>query len=93
VHTLNLTLKNKCAVKNTEANEITYGECNWITDVSGYAIIIKNFIMNNFMRLAMFNKHVKMKLLSITETRFASVTIMLKRFKTIKRGTSKLGVM
>jgi len=49
--------------------------------------------MNYSMRLAMFNGHVKMKLLSIAETIFASVIIMLKRFKTIKRGSSKLGVM
>ena len=41
VHTLNLVLKNICAVKNTEVNEITYEECNWITDVSGDAIILK----------------------------------------------------
>ena len=63
VHTLNLTLKNKCAVKNTEANEITYEECNWIIDISRDVIIIKNFLMNHSMRLAMFNEHVNMKLL------------------------------
>ena len=89
VHTLNLTLKNICAVKNTEANEITYEECNWI-DASRDASIIKNFIMNQFMRLAMFNEHVKLKFLSITEIRFASMIIMLKRFKTIKRGLQNL---
>ncbi|XP_054776440.1 uncharacterized protein LOC129284940 [Prosopis cineraria] len=32
VHTLNLALKNICAAKNTEANEIVYGECCWITE-------------------------------------------------------------
>ena len=61
--TLNLTLRNICAVKNTEANEITYEECNWIIDISGDVIIIKNFLMNHSMRLAMFNEHVNMKLL------------------------------
>jgi len=90
VQTLNLARKNICTVKNTEENEITYEECNWITDVSGDAIIIKNFIMNHSMRLAMFNEHVKMKLLSIAETIFASVIIMLIRFKTIKRGLQNL---
>ena len=90
MHTLNLALKNICAAKNTEANEITYEKCNWITDVSGDAIIIKNFIMNHFMRLAMFNEHVKMKLLSIAEKRFASVIIMLKKFKTIKKELKNL---
>jgi len=34
VHTLNLSLKNICAVKNTEVNEITYEKCIWIIDVS-----------------------------------------------------------
>jgi len=42
--------------------------------------------MNHSMRLAIFNEHVKMKLLSIAEIRFASVIIMLKSFKTIKLG-------
>ena len=31
VHTLNLALKNICAAKNTEKNEVTYEECSWIT--------------------------------------------------------------
>jgi len=86
LHTLNLTLKNICAAKNTKAIELTYEKCNWITDVFGNVIIIKNFTMNHSIRLAIFNEHVKMKLLSIAETRFVSVIIMLKRFKTIKRG-------
>ena len=28
VHTLNLALKNICAAKNTEKNEVTYEECS-----------------------------------------------------------------
>ncbi|XP_020267247.1 uncharacterized protein LOC109842776 [Asparagus officinalis] len=85
VHTLNLALKNICAVKNTEANAIAYAECSWITEVYDDALMIKNFIMNHSMRLAMFNEHSKMKLLSIADTRFASWIIMLKRFTVIKR--------
>jgi len=38
----------------------------------------------------MFNECMKMKFLSIAETRFASVIIMLKRFMTIKRGFQNL---
>ncbi|KAJ7963675.1 DUF659 domain-containing protein [Quillaja saponaria] len=34
VHTLNLALKNICAAKNTERNEIAYVECHWITETS-----------------------------------------------------------
>ncbi|KAH7557045.1 hypothetical protein JRO89_XS11G0035900 [Xanthoceras sorbifolium] len=37
------------------------------------------------MRLAMFNDHSKLKLLSIAETRFASAIVMLKRFKQRKQ--------
>ncbi|XP_020250313.1 uncharacterized protein LOC109827707 [Asparagus officinalis] len=85
VHTLNLALKNICAAKNTEANAIAYAECSWITEVYDDALMIKNFIMNHSMRLAMFNEHSKMKLLSIADTRFASWIIMLKRFTVIKR--------
>lgn len=73
-----------------EENATTYEEFNWIIEVSGDALIIKNFIMNHFMRLVMFNEHVKMKLLAVANTRFASVIIMLKRFKVIKRGLQDL---
>ena len=51
---------------------------------------IKNFIMNHSMRLAIFNIFIPLKLLSITETRFASVIVMLKRFKHIKRGLQSM---
>ncbi|KAG8369343.1 hypothetical protein BUALT_Bualt14G0001500 [Buddleja alternifolia] len=85
VHTLNLALKNICAAKNTDANEITYDECHWITEIATSAVMIKNFISNHSMRLAMFNEFSKLKLLSVAETRFASVIIMLKRFKLIKQ--------
>ncbi|KAG8379144.1 hypothetical protein BUALT_Bualt07G0057600 [Buddleja alternifolia] len=85
VHTLNLALKNICAAKNTDANEITYDECHWITEIATSAVMIKNFISNHSMRLAMFNEFSKLKLLAVAETRFASVIIMLKRFKLIKQ--------
>ena len=38
----------------------------------------------------MFNNHCKLKLLSVADTRFASTIVMLKRFKTIKRGLEQL---
>lgn len=46
--------------------------------------------MNHSMRLAMFNEHVKLKLLAVAETRFASVIIMLRRIKTIKSGLQNM---
>ncbi|KAL0428363.1 UNVERIFIED_CONTAM: hypothetical protein Slati_3011100 [Sesamum latifolium] len=85
VHTLNLALKNICTVKNTEANGITYEECHWITEIAASALMIRNFIMNHSMRLAMFNEFSKLKFLAVAETRFASVIVMLKRFKLIKQ--------
>ncbi|KAJ7976594.1 Dimer_Tnp_hAT domain-containing protein [Quillaja saponaria] len=90
VHTLNLALKNICAAKNTERNEIVYNECWWITMVSDEAKIIKDFIMNHAMRLAIFNEFIPLKLLVVAETRFASTIVMLKRFKLIKHGLQSM---
>ena len=86
VHTLNLALKNICAAKNHETNQITYDECSWILEIVGDVVQIKNFIMNHSMRLAIYNEFVSLKLLSVAETRFASAIVMLKRFKLIKQG-------
>ncbi|XP_057250027.1 uncharacterized protein LOC104907630 [Beta vulgaris subsp. vulgaris] len=86
VHTLNLALKNICAARNVNSNHETYEECSWITEIHGDAIQIKNFIMNHNMRLAMFQRFSPLKLLSVADTRFASIIVMLKRFKLIKRG-------
>ncbi|XP_024014013.1 uncharacterized protein LOC112088091 [Eutrema salsugineum] len=86
VHTLNLALKNICAAKSTEGNAATYEECNWITVVHGDALAIKNFIMNHSMRLSIFSKFSPLRLLSVADTRFASIIVMLKRMKLIKTG-------
>ena len=40
VYTLNLGLKNICAVKNTEKNEVTYEKCSWITRIIDDALFI-----------------------------------------------------
>ena len=85
VHTLNLVLKNICAVKNTKKNEVTYEECSWITRIVDDASFICVFIMNHSMRLAMFNEFCPLKLLQVVDTRFASIVVMLKRLKLIKR--------
>ena len=86
VHTLNLALKNICAARYVEENQETYEECNWITDIHGDAIAIKNFIMNHNMRLAIFGKFCPLRLLKVADTRFASIIVMLKRLKLIRRG-------
>ncbi|XP_061371038.1 uncharacterized protein LOC133313660 [Gastrolobium bilobum] len=90
VHTLNLAVKNICAAKNVENNQITYEECCWISDIIGDVAAIKHFIMNHSMRLAIYNEFVSLKLLSIADTRFASMIVMLKRFKLIKSGLQNM---
>ena len=71
VHTLNIALKNICATKNTEKNEVTYEECSWITRIADNASFIRVFIMNHSIRLAMFNEFFPLKLLQVVDTRFA----------------------
>ncbi|KAH1047505.1 hypothetical protein J1N35_038289 [Gossypium stocksii] len=90
VHTLNLALKNICAAKNIEANEVTYDVLCWINNVGDDATFIRNFIMNHSMRLAIFNSFVPLKLLTVADTRFASMIVMLKRFKLTKRGLQNM---
>ena len=78
-------MKNIRAAKNTENNKVTYAECSWITRITDDASFIRVFIMNHGMRLAMFNEFCPLNLLQVVDTRFASVVIMLKRLKLIKR--------
>ena len=59
-------------------------ECGWIAKISNDVSFIKVFIVNHNMRLAMFNDHSKLKLLLVSDTRFASTIVMLKRLKQIK---------
>ncbi|XP_023768809.2 uncharacterized protein LOC111917352 [Lactuca sativa] len=86
VHTLNLALKNICSPRNVETNELTYEQCRWIKEVHEEAFAIKNFIMNHNMRLSIFTKFTPLRLLSVADTRFASIIVTLKRLKLIKRG-------
>ncbi|XP_074336689.1 uncharacterized protein LOC141673859 [Apium graveolens] len=90
VHTLNLALKNICDAKNSESNREVYDECHWITEVVSAAMLIENFILNHNMVNTMFNLFSPLKLLCVAETRFASVIIMLKRFKLLKRALERL---
>ena len=54
--------------------------------------MIKNFIMNHSMRLSMFNEERKVKFIAITDTKFASAIVMLKRFIAIKDALSVMVV-
>ncbi|XP_056167042.1 uncharacterized protein LOC115679450 isoform X2 [Syzygium oleosum] len=90
VHTLNLALKNICAAKNVEINQVVYEECSWISEIVGDVMQIKHFITNHSMRLAIYNEFVNLKLLSVADTRFASMIVMLRRFKLIKGGLQSM---
>ncbi|KAK9019000.1 hypothetical protein V6N11_034043 [Hibiscus sabdariffa] len=57
-----------------------------IEKIHGDAVQIKNFIMNHNMRLVIFQRYIPLKSLSVVDTRFASIIVMLKMFKLIKRG-------
>ena len=90
VHTLNLALKKICAPSTHPRYDDVMEQCGWISRVSSDASFIKNFIMNHAMRLSMYNNNCNLKLLSVADTRFALTIVMLKRFKTIKRGLEQL---
>ncbi|XP_048139360.1 uncharacterized protein LOC115735362 isoform X2 [Rhodamnia argentea] len=90
VYTLNLALKNICAAKNVETNEVVYEECNWISEIIGDVMQIKHFIMSHSMRLAIYKEFVNLKLLYVADTRFASMIVMLGRFKLIKGGLQRM---
>ncbi|XP_066313441.1 uncharacterized protein [Miscanthus floridulus] len=94
VHTLNLALKSICEPKigNNPSDEelFSWGELEFMYDVKTEAAMIKNFIMNHGMRLSMFNEFSPLKLLSIAETRFASVVCMLKRFVEVKTALQQM---
>ena len=88
VHTLNLAMKSICEPKvprePSDEDLFVWNQLEFIHNVKYDATMIKNFIMNHGMRLSMFNEFSHLKLLSITETRFASIVCMLKRFVEIK---------
>ena len=74
---INLAMKSICEPKignNPSDDEIfIWQQLEFIYDVKTEAALIKNFIMNHGMRLSMFNEFSHLKLLSIAETRFASI--------------------
>jgi len=94
VHTLNLALKSICEpkIRDNPSDEemVVWRELEFMHDVKTEAALIKNFIMNHGMRLSMFNQFSRLKLLSIAETRFASVVCMLKRFVDVKTALQQM---
>lgn len=60
------------------------------SDIANDAVFVKNFIVNYSMRLAMYNKFVNLKLISVVKTRFASTVVMVKNFKLTKYGLEEM---
>ena len=89
VHTLKLALKNACAAKDAEKNNVTYEQCFWITQIADDVNLIKFFMMGHSMRLSMYNNFNSLKLLSVAPTRLAPTIVMLKRFRSLKKGLQK----
>jgi hypothetical protein len=81
-------MKNICEPKlprtPTDEDMHVWTQLEFIDNVNVEAQMIKNFIMNHGMRLSIFNEFSNLKLLSIAETRFASVVCMLNRFVEVK---------
>ncbi|XP_039047312.1 uncharacterized protein LOC120187742 [Hibiscus syriacus] len=75
-----------------EIIESMYPHIYWITDIHGDVVQIKNFIMNHNMRLVIFQRFSPLKLLSVADTHFASIIVMLKRFKLIKQGLQAMAI-
>lgn len=84
VHTLNLTLKNLCAAKHIEKNEVVWIECNWIIQIIDDVSFVRSFIMNHSMRNVIFKQFSSFKLLDVSDTCFASIIVMLRIFKFLK---------
>jgi len=94
VHTLNLALKSICEPKlsrDPSMEELfAWSQLEFYNTVKTEANMIKKFIMNHSMRLSMFNEFSHLKLLSIAETRFASVVCMLRRFVEVKMALQQM---
>ena len=87
---LDSVLKNICAIKNTENNSVAYDQCSWISQIVDDATFIKNFIVGHSMRISMFNSFNSLKLFSVAPTRFASTIVMLKKFRSLKKGLQEI---
>lgn len=90
VHTLNLARKNISTPKQIGGTTVAYNECKW-THIVEYMGNIKNFITNHPMRLAIFNEFIPLELVA-TDTRFASIVVMLTRYKLVKCGLQSITI-
>lgn len=84
VHTLDLALKDICANRSIELNEVSNKQCQWIGETINDVLLIRDFILSQPMCDNLFKKVPNLKMLTIAETRFASHVVMLRRFRDIR---------
>ncbi|KAF8400496.1 hypothetical protein HHK36_013794 [Tetracentron sinense] len=88
VHTLNLALKNICTPDKDLSER--YEQFKWIGQIDEEAKLIRNFVVNHSAAFTIYNKYSKLKLLSVTETRFASTLILVKRIFQVKSALQRM---
>ncbi|KAH6788024.1 hypothetical protein C2S52_007576 [Perilla frutescens var. hirtella] len=67
-----------------------YAHCKWISDLVNDIQNIRIFIVNHSMALSIYNKHSKLSLLRVADTRFASSIIMAKRLRDVKKSLENM---
>ncbi|KAH6779478.1 hypothetical protein C2S52_010715 [Perilla frutescens var. hirtella] len=87
VHNLNLALKSIC---DPSERSQQYAHCKWKSELVNDTQNIRNFIVNHSMSLSIYNKHSKLSLLRVADTRFASSIIMAKRLRDVKLSLEKM---
>jgi len=71
-------------------NNVAYDQCSWISQIIDDVTFIKKFIVGHSMRLSMFNSFNSLELFSVAPTRFASTIVVLKRFRSLKKGLQEM---
>ncbi|KAF8400143.1 hypothetical protein HHK36_013439 [Tetracentron sinense] len=70
-------------LKNKDMTE-RYKQFKWIGQIDEEAKLIRNFVVNHSAAFTIYNKYSKLKLLGVTETRFASTLILVTRIFQVK---------
>ncbi|ERN03513.1 uncharacterized protein LOC18431659 [Amborella trichopoda] len=91
IHTLNLALKNICSPDDERKAE-KYLHCQWIRDLDRDVKMIRSFVVDHNAVLTIYSQYPTLRLLSVTESRFASTVIIVKRIKEVKPALCRMVV-
>lgn len=61
-------------------------ECRCVSNIVGDIMQIKHFIMNHSLKIAILKEFPTLKYISLANTLFAWVVVMLRRFRLVKHG-------